>query len=209
MAELRVYLPIKDLQAQFAAYLSSPTRARGYPPFKGQHSLIIEVAPALSIHRITDLALKAAPDMEPGILYTERQFGLLELHADQMDALDAAGQAILQGIGAKPEDQLAPQILYHDILENLSDQHALILNRARDGSILVPGVSLLILELVPALFACVAANEAEKASPGVVLNDVQMIGASGRIFLSGAVSDLLVARDAMIAKLNSIRGRSR
>ena len=79
MTELRVYLPIKDLQPQYAAWLSSPTRARAYPPFRGQNSLIIEVAPALSIHRITDLALKAAPDMEPGILFTERQFGLLEL----------------------------------------------------------------------------------------------------------------------------------
>src|SRR5262249_52080036 len=79
MTELRVYLPIEDLQPQFAAYLSSPTRARGYPPFEGQHSLIIEVAPALAIHRITDLALKSNPAMEPGILYTERQFGLLEL----------------------------------------------------------------------------------------------------------------------------------
>jgi len=208
MTELRVYLPIEDLQPQFAAYLSSPMRARGYPPFKGQHSLIIEVAPALRIHRITDLALKAAPDMEPGILYTERQFGLLELHADHMDALSAAGRAILQGIDAKPHDQLAPKILYHDILENLADQHALILNRSRDGSILVPGVCLLILEVVPALFACVAANEAEKAAPGVVLNDVQMIGATGRIFLSGTLPDLTIARDIMIAKLQSIPGRS-
>jgi len=206
--ELRVYLPIEDLQMQFAAYLSSPTRARGYPPFKGQHSLIIEVAPALRIHRIVDLALKAAPDMEPGILYTERQFGLLELHADHMQALDVAGSAILRGIDAKPHDQLAPKILYHDILENLADQHALILNRSREGSILTPGVSLLVLEVVPALFACMAANEAEKAAPGVILNDVQMIGATGRIFLSGATQDLTLARDTMITKLQGIRGRS-
>ena len=81
MTELRVYLPILDLQPQFAAYLSSPTRARGYPVYAGEHSLIVEVAPALSIHRIVDLALKASPDMEPGILFTERQFGLLELHS--------------------------------------------------------------------------------------------------------------------------------
>ena len=136
MTELRVYLPIENLQPQLAAWLSSPTRARAYPPFRGQNSLIIEVAPALSIHRITDLALKAAPDMEPGILFTERQFGLLELHANKMADLDSAGQAILKGIKAKATDQLAPKILYHDIIEDLSDQHAIILNRSRDGSIL-------------------------------------------------------------------------
>ncbi|MDF0584939.1 hypothetical protein [Bradyrhizobium yuanmingense] len=208
MTELRVYLPIEDLQPQFAAYLSSPTRARGYPPFGGEHSLIIEVAPALAIHRITDLALKAAPDMEPGILYTERQFGLLELHADNAGALEAAGNAILKGLGAKAEDQLAPEILYHDIIEDLSDQHAIILNRSRDASILVPGIALLIYEMAPALFACVAANEAEKAAPRATINDVQMMGATGRIFMSGTPDDMRLARDTITKKLGAIKGRS-
>ena len=208
MTELRVYLPIEDLQPQFAAYLSSPMRARAYPPFRGQNSLIIEVAPALSIHRITDLALKAAPDMEPGILFTERQFGLLELHADDMADLDAAGGAILKGIGAKQTDQLAPQILYHDIIEDLSDQHAIILNRSRDGSILVPGVALLIYEMAPALFACVAANEAEKAAPDATINDVQMMGATGRVFMSGKLKDMETARDRITEVLKGIKGRS-
>jgi hypothetical protein len=208
MTELRVYLPIKDLQPQFAAYLSSPMRARAYPPFRGQNSLIIEVAPALSIHRITDLALKVAPDLEPGILFTERQFGLLELHADTMADLDAAGGAILKGIGAKATDQLAPKVLYHDIIEDLSDQHAIILNRSRDGSILVPGVALLIYEMTPALFACVAANEAEKAAPGATLNDVQMMGATGRIFMSGRPEEMRVARDRITQVLEGIKGRS-
>ncbi|WP_413871993.1 microcompartment protein, partial [Albidovulum sp.] len=185
----------------------SPTRARGYPPFAGQHSLIIEVAPALAIHRITDLALKSAPEMEPGILYTERQFGLLELHSDRMEDLEAAGAAILKGIGAKPEDQMRPQILYHDIIEDLSDQHAIILNRSRDASILVPGQALLIYEMAPALFACVAANEAEKAAPGCVINDVQMMGATGRLFISGALADMRLARDTITARLEAIRGR--
>jgi hypothetical protein len=209
MTELRVYLPIEDLQPQFAAYLSSPTRARAYPPFRGQNSLIIEVAPALSIHRITDLALKVAPDLEPGILFTERQFGLLELHADTMEELDAAGKAILKGIKAKAADQLAPTILYHDIIENLSDQHAIILNRSRDGSILVPGVALLIYEMAPALFACVAANEAEKAAPNMTINDVQMMGATGRIFMSGTLEDMTIARDRITEVLSSIKGRKK
>lgn len=208
MTELRVYLPIEDLQPQFAAYLSSPLRARAYPPFRGQNSLIIEVAPALSIHRITDLALKTAPDMEPGILFTERQFGLLELHADDMADLEAAGKAILKGIGAKPGDQLAPKVLYHDIIEDLSDQHAIILNRSRDGSILVPGVALLIYEMTPALFACVAANEAEKVAPGATINDVQMMGASGRVFMSGTLEEMTRARDRITEVLDGIEGRS-
>lgn len=207
MTELRVYLPIRDLQPQFAAYLATPLRARGYPPFEGQHSLIIEVAPALSIHRIVDLALKESPDLEPGILFTERNFGLLELHADELADLDKAGQAILKGLGARAQDQLAPKILFHDIIEGLSDQHAIILNRSRDASILVPGVSLLIYEMAPALFACVAANEAERAAPNAVINDVQMMGASGRIFMSGTTEDMEKARDAITRTLEAVEGR--
>ena len=52
--DLRVYLMVEDLQQQFAAYLGTPTRARGYPPFAGDHALIIEVAPALAIERVID-----------------------------------------------------------------------------------------------------------------------------------------------------------
>lgn len=207
MTELRVYLPIHDLRPQFAAYLSTPMRARGYPAFEGENSLIVEVAPALSIHRICDLALKAAPDMEPGILFTERQFGLMELHSADRDDLGRAGAALLAGVGAKPEDQLAPVTLFHDIIEDLSDQHAIILNRSRDASMLLPGMSLLVYEMMPALFACVAANEAERAAPGLTLNDVQMMGATGRIFMSGETAELEAARDAITRTLAAVEGR--
>ena len=207
MTELRVYLPIYDLQPQFSAYLSTPLRARGYPPFEGQHSLIIEVSPALAIHRITDLALKAAPDMEPGILFTERQYGLLELHSSKRKELDEVGAAILKGIKSKASDQLSPKILFEDIIEDLSDQHSIILNRSRTASMLVPGHSLLVFEMAPALFACVAANEAEKATPAVIINDVQMMGVSGRVFISGSTSDLVKSKEAIIKTLKTVKGR--
>lgn len=207
MTELRVYLPIEDLQPQFAACLSTPTRARGYPPFRGENSLIIEVAPALAIHRIADLALKASPDMEPGILYTERQFGLLELHSTDMDEVTKAGEAILKGIGAKASDQLAPKTLYTDIVENISDQHAVLMNRMRSASMMVPGDSMMLYEMAPALFAAVAANEAEKAAPNVTIVDVQMMGATGRVFLAGETEDLLKAQERIKVTLENVVGR--
>lgn len=208
MTELRAYLPIRDLQPQFSAYLSTPLRARGYPPFEGEHSLIIEVAPALAIHRIVDLALKAAPDMEPGILFTERQFGLLELHSGDEKILDAAGEAILKGIGAKASDQMTPSTLMADIIESVSDQHAIILNRVRSASMILPGQSLLLYEMTPALFAAVAANEAEKAAPAATLVDIQMIGASGRIFMAGETGDLAAAQKRIEETLAAVNGRT-
>ncbi|NQV46406.1 MAG: microcompartment protein [Rhodospirillaceae bacterium] len=209
MTELRVYLPIEDLQPQFSAYMSTPVRARGYPPMQGDNSLIIEVAPALSIHRVVDLALKAAPDMEPGILFTERQFGLLELHSTDRDELDAAGEAILQGINAKATDQLAPSTLYTDIIEDIADQHAIILNRMRNASMILPGQSMLLYEMAPALFAAVAANEAEKVAPETTIVDIQMMGATGRVFMAGSTSDLKIAQQAIEKTLQGIKGRSK
>ena len=44
---------------------------------------------------------------------------------------------------------------------------------------LMPGQTLLVCEMAPALFAAVAANEAERAAPENTLVDVSMIGASG------------------------------
>lgn len=207
MTELRVYLLVKDLGRQFAAYMSTPTRARGYPPMQGEHSLIIEVAPALAIHRICDLALKKMPDMEPGLLYTERQYGILELHSADLTQLEEAGKAILDGIGHKAADQLRPRTLYADIIGDVSDQHAIILNRTREASMLLPGKSLLVYELEPALFATVAANEAERVAPGITLVDVQMIGASGRLFLAGTMAECERARDRIDEVMGSIVGR--
>ena len=207
MTELRVYLLVEALSRQFAAAMSTPTRARGYPPMQGEHSLIIEVAPALAIHRICDLALKKMPDMEPGLLYTERQYGILELHSADLAELRQAGHAILDGIGRKAADQLKPRTLYADIIENVSDQHAIILNRTREASMLLPGKCLLVYELEPALFASVAANEAEKAAPGITLVDVQMIGASGRLFLAGGRADCERARNRIDEVLGAVAGR--
>lgn len=205
--ELRVYLLLEDLQRQFAAYMATPTRARGYPPFEGQHSLIVEVAPGLAIERVIDLALRAVPSVEPGILFVERQFGVLEVHGSNLEDVRRAGAAILDGLGAEAADQLRPRVLYQDIIEDVTDQHAVIINRNRQASMLMPGQTLLVYEMTPALFATVAANAAEKAAPGVTLVDVSMIGAAGRVYMAGSTEDVLRARDEITRVLDEVEGR--
>ena len=205
--ELRVYLQIEDLQPQFAALLGTPTRARGYPPYAGQHALIVEVAPGLAIERVTDLALRAVPEVEPGILFVERQFGVLEVHGDDLQDVETAGRAILNGLAANAIDQLRPRILYHDVIERITDQHAVIINRNRQASMILPGQSLLVFEMTPALFAAVAANEAEKAAKDLTLVDVQMIGAAGRVYLAGSTESVNQARESIGSALMAIEGR--
>jgi hypothetical protein len=205
--ELRVYLPIASLQRQFAAYLGTPTRARGYPPMEGDHALIVEVAPGLAIERVTDLALRAEPAVEPGILFVERHFGVLEVHGHDAADVGRAGQAILDGIGHEPADQLRPRMLYADVIGDVTDQQAVVINRSRQASMLMPGQALLVCEMAPALFAAVAANEAERAAPENTLVDVTMIGASGRLYIAGAAEGVQRARAAIERLLASVEGR--
>jgi hypothetical protein len=205
--ELRVYLPIPDLGRQFAAYLGSPLRARGYPPMEGDHALIVEVAPGLAIERVIDLALKSVPEVEPGIHFVERQFGVLEVHSSDAAQVQRAGEAILAGIGARAEDTLRPRILYADTIEDVTDQHAVIVNRNREASMLLPGQTLLVVEMTPALFAAVAANVAERVSPGLTLVTVSMIGAAGRVYLAGTTPDIVRAREEITRVLEAVEGR--
>ena len=206
--ELRVYLPIDRLQRQFAAYLGTPTRARGYPAAEGDSALIVEVAPGLAIERVTDLALRAEPSVEPGILFVERQFGVLEIHAGNGAAVTRAGTAILAGLGCAATDQLRPRLLYSDVIEDVTDQQAVIINRSRQASMLLPGQSLLVCELVPALFAAVAANHAEQVAPDNTLVDVTMIGASGRIYIAGLTESVTRAGEEIALLLAGIEGRA-
>ncbi|EEN86434.1 microcompartment protein [Rhodococcus erythropolis] len=205
--DIRVYLMVHDLQRQFAAYMGTPTRARGYPPYEHDYALIVEVSPALAIERVMDLALRAVPSVEPGILYVERQFGVLEIHANNLADVERAGQAILDGTGSEAADQLRPKVLYHDVIEDITDQHAVIINRNRQASMVMPGQSLLVYEMTPALFATVAANEAERAAPGITLVDVQMIGAAGRLYIAGSTEEVTSARDRITDVLAGIEGR--
>ncbi len=159
------------------------------------------------IERVIDLALKADPDLEPGILFVERQFGILEIHGSDKDKLLRAGAAILSGMQLAAADQLAPKIVYTDMIEDVTDQHAVIINRNRQASMIMPGETLLVMEVVPALYAAMAANVAEKAAPGLTLVDVQMIGAAGRLYMSGRTEDVRTGLGEIERVLGNIKGR--
>ena len=136
-----------------------------------------------------------------------RQFGVLEIHSKDRDDVERAGAAILKGIEAEAGDQLRPRTLYSDVIEDITDQHAVIVNRRREASMVLPGETLLVYEMAPALFAAVAANEAERVAPEITLVDVAMIGAAGRIYLSGPTDSIERARDEIDRVLGAIEGR--
>ena len=158
---------------------------------------VIEISPGLDIEPLTDVALKST-DVQAGILIVERQFGYLEIHSRSTAAVQSASAAVLDALGAAPQDAVAPQILASELISRIDRQHAFLINRNKIGSMALPGESLFVLEMQPASYAILATNEAEKAARIKVV-DYRMIGATGRVYLTGVEADVRAAADAAVA----------
>ena len=203
MATIRSYIFIDQLQPKTMCYLG--TFIRGFLPRMNMAALVVEVAPGLDIEAITDIAVKSV-DVKPGILVVERQFGYLELHSKSTASVKAAGEAILDYLGASEADAIKPEILASKVVKRIDDYHAFLINRNKSGSMILSGESLFVLECQPAAYAILAANEAEKAAE-IKLVDCRMMGAAGRLFISGDESDIRAAAGAAEGAL-AIRGRA-
>ncbi len=203
MAELRSYFFLDNMQPQLASFMASTVQ--GYMPVAGMASLFIEVAPGMEIVRLLDIAVKAT-DVRPAIQVVERSFGTLEVHADDQGSVRQAGQAVLSAMGVPESDRLKPQIASSTVIRKVDPYHASLINKSRGGSMLLGGQTLFILETQPALYAILAANEAEKASR-VTLVDIRPFGQYGRLYLGGEEADVVVGSDAAIAALQGLTGR--
>ena len=200
MAQLRSFIFLDRLQPQTMCYLGS--WVRGSLPRSDVAAQIIEVAPGLDIESLTDVALKHA-DVRVGILVVERQFGYLQMHGSTDEVLAASG-AVLESLGATQRDAIVPEVLASKIITKLDPQHAFLINRNKIGSMALPGESLFVLEMQPASYAILATNEAEKASRIKVV-DYRMIGATGRVYLSGNEADIRQAADAAEGALRGLK----
>lgn len=190
MAELRTFIFIDQLQPQTLAYVAS--WMRGTLPRRNMAAQIIEVAPGLDIEAITDVALKGA-SIKVGLLVVERQYGYLEFHSQSTDEVKAGAQAVLDVLGASVDDATPPQILGSKVVTRIDHQHAYLINRNRLGSMALGGESLYLLECQPASYAILACNEAEKEA-NIKVIDYRMIGANGRLYLSGDEAEIRNAR---------------
>ena len=201
--DLRTYIIIDSLQLQMASYLS--TVSRGYLPVADQASCIVEIAPGIEINTLTDIALKAT-NVTPGMQIVERSFGMLEVHSDSQGDARMAGEAVLKSIGKKESDRLKPKILTSQLIKNVSDFHAQLVNRMRKGMMLLRGQTLFVLEVEPAGYAYYAANEAEK-SANINIIEVMGVGKFGRIYIGGDEADILECKDIVEKRLSEISGR--
>lgn len=201
--ELRSYVYLDRLQSQHAAYIG--TVALGFLPLPGDASLWIEISPGIEINRITDVALKSAV-VRPGVQFVERLYGLLEIHANKQGEVKAAGRAILEALGVKQKDGLKPKVVSSQIIRNIDAYQAQLVNRDCRGQMLLEGQTLYVLEVQPAAYAALAANEAEKAALINILK-VTAIGSFGRLYLGGEERDIIAGSAAALAAIESISGR--
>ena len=201
--ELRSYVFIDNLQPQHAAYIG--TVALGFLPLPGDTSLWVEVAPGIEINRITDVALKATR-VRPAVQFVERLYGLLEIHSSSQGETRAAGQAILDALGVTERDRLKPRVISSQVIRNIDPHQTQLINRNRRGQMILAGQTLYVLEVQPAAYAALAANESEKAALINILQ-IQAVGIFGRLYLGGEERDIIAASQAALAAIENISGR--
>ncbi len=202
--DLRSYVFIDRLQRQHAAYLG--TEAQGFLPLPGDSSLWIEVSPGVEINQMMDIALKSAR-VSPGVQIIERLYGLMEIHASSQGDVHAAGGAILNYLGVRQDECLKPRVISSRIIRNITAHHTQLINRMRRGNMIIAGQTLYVLEVEPAAYSALAANEAEKAALINILQ-ISSVGSFGRLYLGGEERDIIAAEQGILAALERIPGRA-
>ncbi|MEE2750504.1 MAG: BMC domain-containing protein [Myxococcota bacterium] len=200
---LRAYAFLDALQPQLAAFTG--TTCRGFLPLAGQASLWVETAPGMIINRVTDVALKSTSSV-PAVQVVERAFGLLEVHHDEQGEVLSAGKAILDFLELEESQRVKPRVVSNTVIRAIEAYQAQLINRNRQGMMIIPGESLFILETEPAAYAVLAANEAEKAAD-VNLVNLRPFGAFGRLWMAGSESEIDSAAAAAVAAVESLTGQ--
>ncbi len=201
--DLRTYIFLDSLQPQYAAYLG--TVARGFLPLPHDTSLFVEISPGIEINRITDIALKATR-VRPGMQVVERLYGLLEVHHEVQAEVRAAGAAILEALEVEASDRIKPRVVSSQIIRHVDAHQVQLINRMRYGHMLLAGQTLYVLEVEPAGYASLAANEAEKAAHINIL-EVRAFGSFGRVYLGGEERDIMAGYSAAVTALEGVTGR--
>jgi ethanolamine utilization microcompartment shell protein EutL len=202
--ELRSYVYLDRLQSQHAAYLGA--ECQGFLPLPGDSSLWIEISPGIEINRMMDIALKSAV-VKPGVQIVERLYGVMEIHGQNQGDVKAAGRAVLSYINASDRDSFKPRIISSQVIRNIDPHHTQLINRTRRGNMIVAGQTLYVLEVEPAAYAALAANEAEKSAMVNILQ-ISAVGSFGRLYLGGSEQNILAAEQGVLAALESLPGRS-
>ena len=199
---LRVYCYLDRMQSEVAAFVGTITQ--GDLPIEGMASLYVEMAPGNEVFRTVDIAVKAT-EAKPGAQVVEREFGMFEVHSMNQAAVLESGRIVLDRLGLVKEDRIKPSVYSSNLITNVDPYQAQLLNRWRRGSMLVASETLFVLEVAPAAYIMLAANEAEKKANVKVIH-IASVGRFGRMWLSGTEAEMVTARDAAIQAMENVEG---
>ena len=200
--QLRVYCYLDRMQSEVAAFVGTITQ--GDLPVEGMASLYVEMAPGNEVFRTVDIAVKAT-EAKPGAQVVEREFGMFEVHSMNQAAVLESGQIVLDRLGLVKEDRIKPTVYSSNLITRVDPYQAQLLNRWRRGSMLVAGETLFVLEVAPAAYIMLAANEAEKKA-NVKIIHIASVGRFGRMWMSGTEAEMVTARDAAIKAMEDVEG---
>lgn len=203
--ELRTFVLIDSMQAQYAALTGK--MLRGDVPVEGMAEIFVELAPASDVYEVLDAALKTT-DVRPGQLRVEREFGSFEIHGFFQEAVQVAGREALARFDLSEDNRIKPEVVSVKLVTNVDAYEAQLVNQTSYGSLLLKGQTLCVIEVAPAAYVVLAANEAEKAA-NITLVNYSPSGRFGRLLIAGTESDVKVGRDAAIQAVNSLTGRTK
>lgn len=203
--QLRTYVMVDFMQPQYAAFTGKLTM--GMIPVEGDAQIFIEIAPAAEVYKVMDIALKTT-DVKPGYLNMGREYGFLEIHSNHQEAVQYTGERALESMGLSETDRLKPTVLSANMTSGIDPYQAQLINARNAGGLLLANESFCVIEVAPAAYIVLAANEAEKAAR-ITLNHYTSSGLYGRLMISGSESAVRQSRDAAISAIEGLEGRER
>jgi len=184
-ARLRVIAHVDRMGPQYAAYWG--LMAQGALPRVGDSQLLVEVSPSNAVFPVTDA---------------------VELHASTSDTVLEAADAVLDALGLGWSDRMAPSVISTQRLANIAPDHSQLFNKVRRGAWTLPGDTLFVLEISPAAWVYLIANELEKAVD-VELVRVAGTGLYGRLIVAGTEADAEGAEATALALVASLESGAR
>lgn len=201
--QLRTYVLIDRMQPQYAAFTGK--RTFGMIPVEGDAQIYMEISPAAEVYKVMDIALKTT-DVKPGYLSMEREYGFLEIHSSHQEAVKYTGEKVLETMELKETDRLKPRVLSANMTSGIDPYQAQLINVGNAGGLVLAHQTFCVIEVAPAAYIVLAANEAEKAA-SITLNHYSSSGAYGRLMISGTESAVMQSRDAAVSAIEALEGR--
>jgi hypothetical protein len=147
--------------------------------------------------------MKRSPVRSAGTLI-ERDFGLMELHASSPDLIEAAQSAILEALDLEVADRLTPTLVSSQRLSRIEALHSQLFNKVRRGAWTLPGDTLSVIEVTPAAYVYLLANEVEKATACELVR-VAGTGLYGRMIVAGDEAQAAEAERAIRDTIAAVR----